>query len=206
MDRIEFLRDKALNLCMSDEFYYLFFTKYEKLTDMPEIERYAEAFDYMFSNLAPVIFPGELIVGNRCGPMSQQMNDEWESKYRAQALEKAKLSYGQDSHMTIDYDLLLSKGINGIIQSIDEYIKNCDEDKLAFYKCAKRCLLAILKHANAYSEHALKLSNETDDEERKAELIKIAEICKKVPSEPAETFKEAIQSVHFVTHCITLNP
>ena len=36
--------------------------------------------------------------------------------------------------------------------------------------------------------------------------MQIARICRKVPAEPAETFYEAIQSVHFVTYCLSLNP
>ena len=34
------------------------------------------------------------------------------------------------------------------------------------------------------------------------ELERISEICKKVPANPAESFYEAIQSVHFITYCI----
>ena len=51
MDRIEILRDKALNLWLDDEFYYLFFTKYETLDDLPFTERYTQSFEYMFSNV-----------------------------------------------------------------------------------------------------------------------------------------------------------
>lgn len=42
---------------------------------------------------------------------------------------------------------------------------------------------------------------ETATPERKKELLEIAEICSKVPYEPASTFAEAVQSVWFI-QCI----
>lgn len=58
----------------------------------------------------------------------------------------------------------------------------------------------------AYSDLALKMSNECNDYEKKRELKTISDICKKVPAQPAQTFYEAVQSVHFVTHCLSFNP
>ena len=37
-----------------------------------------------------------------------------------------------------------------------------------------------------------------EDDKRKSELLKIAEVCDRVPARPARTFYEAIQSVWFV--------
>ena len=50
------------------------------------------------------------------------------------------------------------------------------------------------------------MAKEECDDQRKKELLRIAEICKKVPAEPAQSFYEAVQSVHFVTYCLSLNP
>ena len=108
--------------------------------------------------------------------------------------------------MAINYELLLSKGISGIIETIDEYLLACNKEKELYYKCCKMCLQAVIKHSENYAELALKMSKETADVKRHNELEKIAEICKKVPALPAETFYEAVQSVHFVTHCLSLNP
>ena len=36
------------------------------------------------------------------------------------------------------------------------------------------------------------------NQERKIELLEISRICSKVPYEPAETFREAVQSVWFI--------
>ena len=38
------------------------------------------------------------------------------------------------------------------------------------------------------------MADKTADPVRKAELMEIARVCRKVPRKPAETFKEAMQS------------
>jgi hypothetical protein len=62
--------------------------------------------------------------------------------------------FGQDSHMAIDYDLLLSKGIKGIIADIDKYLEACDEDKKPFYNACKVCLNAVITFSRRYSSEA----------------------------------------------------
>jgi len=113
--------------------------------------------------------------------------------------------------MTVDYDLLLNKGISGIMAKIEQYTETLSngqdaEDKLAYYNCCRRCLEAIVKHSENYAAKALQLSKETTDPKRRSELEKIAGICAKVPANPAETFYEAVQSVHFITYCLSLDP
>lgn len=208
MKRIEMLREKVFReQNFSDAFYYHFYKKYEQCSGLPEEARYAEAFYFAFSNLTPSISEGELIVGKRDIPLCEEDQKEWCLVYRpiAQA-RREKAGDGQDSHMAIDYELLLTKGIRGIMEQINNYLQNCDEANIAFYQCCKRCLEAAIKHAENYAHTARKLSTEAADPARRSELLKIAEICKKVPAEPAETFYEAVQSVHFITHCLSLNP
>ena len=60
-------------------------------------------------------------------------------------------------------------------------------------------------YAERYAELA-EAQAKTAEPSRKEELLEIARICRKVPAQPAESFYEAVQSVHFVTHCITMNP
>lgn len=208
MNRIEVLRQAALSgYCLSDEFYYLFYKEYEKLPNLSEEERYARSFYTAFSALTPSISEGELIVGKNKVPFTGEAEQEWKTVYLPRAKERCvKAGGGQDSHMTIDYELLLSKGINGVIEMIDDYLSTCDDEKKSFYKCCKICLEAVLKHAESYATLALEMSAQTTDIERKVELLEISRICRRVPANPAETFYEAIQSVHFVTYCLSFNP
>ena len=208
MERLRLLRERALyGDNFSKEFYLHFYREYERLSEEPTDERYRDAFCYAFEKLTPSISDGELIVGKRDTPLSDADLREWNEKYRHIAEETCRRAGGgQDSHMAIDYELLLKYGISGIIKKIDEVYKNCSEDKKAFYESCKSCLMAVVKHSQSYSCSAKKQSEETTDPVRKKELLKIAEITANVPENPARSFYEAVQSVHFVTHCLSLNP
>lgn len=208
MKRIQHLRNKVLaGTCLSEEFHYLFFKEYFRLNDLPEEERYAASYEYAYSKLTPSISDGELIVGKRDIPIGEAAQKEWENMYRSMAVDRCKKAGGgQASHMAIDYESLLSSGINGVIAKIDALLQDCDGEKIPFYRCCKRCLQAVVKHSENYAALARKLSQETADPVRQAELGEIARICKKVPAQPAESFYEAVQSVHFITHCLSMDP
>ncbi|MBQ2725601.1 MAG: hypothetical protein IJF78_07845 [Clostridia bacterium] len=208
MDRIEKLRLAALNGgLIGDEFYYYFYKKYEELCDLEEESRYAEAFYDAFDKLTPSFTEGELIVGECRHRLSGEKQQKWEQHYRQTAYDRSyKAGGGQDSHMAIDYELVLAEGLNGIIQKIDGYLLTCPEENRAFYRCCRRCLEAVIRHSEHYADAALELSRQTENPKRRAELEEIARICRKVPACPANTFYEAVQSVHFVTYCLTFNP
>ncbi len=207
MKRIEKLRNEALSPYFSNEFYYLFYKQYKASADLPEWERYAEAFTFAFAHLTPSIPEGELVVGNRNHPMDEAEHKEWKEIYQPYAAERTRnTAVGQDSHMAIDYELLLSRGLMGIIEMIDGYLLDCAPDKVPFYTCTQKCLRAVIKHSQNYAELAEKQRERCEDAQRKAELTEIARICRKVPAFAADTFYEAVQSIHFISHCLSLNP
>ena len=207
-ERIEQLRNEALNHThCNHEFYYHFYKQYSHGSATTEEEKYANAFYFAFSNLTPSISDGELIVGKLKNTFSHEQQSEWETIYQPLTQEHCRLAGGgQDSHMAIDYDLLLSVGLHGIIEKIDHYRNTCTPDQIAFYECAKTCLEAVIRHSENYAAHALKLAEREVDPTRKEELLSIARICNHVPAHPATSFYEAVQSVHFVTYCLSLNP
>jgi len=208
MNRIENLRQIALSRRASnEEFFYKFHKHYGKDGCKMDYRKYAEAYDFAFSELTPNITSGELIVGEIINGLNASEREEWVNDYKALATERSRFAGpGQDSHMAIDYELLLSKGVNGIVAQIDAYMKSCSPEQLDFYYAARTCLLAIIKHSESYSKLAERLAGQESDEARKKELLEIAKNCKKVPAEPAESFYEAVQSVHFVTYCLSINP
>lgn len=208
MERIAYLRRQALeHASFSEEFYYLFYKEYANLAALAEEERYGQAFYAAFSALSPAISQGELIVGKRSLPLSARQREQWLNTYKPLALERRrKAGGGQDSHMAIDYELVLSEGLNGIIRSIDQYLTNCEKEKESYYLCCRRCLEAVIQHARNYADLAREMSGQTEDPLRRQELLQIAQICQNVPAQPARTFHEAVQSVHFITHCLSLNP
>ncbi|MBQ8301968.1 MAG: hypothetical protein IJX97_00265 [Clostridia bacterium] len=209
MNRIESLRAVALNHNHArDEMLYRFNKRYGDDAGTVDFQKYADAYDFAFSTLTPHITEGELIVGETGDGLNKDEREEWESKYKAIAQNRCTLAvgYGQGSHMAIDYDLVLKCGLRGIVARIDEYMKTATPEKLEFYSTARVTLLAVIKHAESYAGRAKELADVTADATRRAELLEIARICKKVPAEPAESFYEAVQAVHFVTYCISLDP
>lgn len=123
MERIACLREEALHFSLCrDEFYYRFYKTYAS-ADGTEAERYGDAFVSAFEGLTPIIGEGELIVGRIEDHMNDEERAEWEHTYRG--LTKARCDVaggGQDSHMAIDYALLLRGGFEMQINVTDREI------------------------------------------------------------------------------------
>lgn len=208
LDRIENLRQKALCPAINfSRFHIDFYDHYlQNVGDCGKVSAYAEAVTYAFQRIVPVIDDGELIVG-KCGdvPFTEEEAKHYE-KISAQASQVIEMM-GQDSHMAIDYNLLLQKGILGVMESVkNRRLAARDEKKAAYYLCCEKALEAVIQLSDRYSEYAYRLAEQCADPERKKELQTIGEICSRVPKYPAASFYEAIQSVHFLTFCLSLNP
>lgn len=207
MQRIERLRQKALapDMCR-DEFYFYFYQHYLAHEEEPILLRYANAFSYACGVITPSVSEDELIVGKSDRHLTEQMQVEWEQMQPAIREIQKDAFCGQDSHMTIDYELILQQGIAGIKRKIEAYQKDAPKEKYEFYESCRICLDAVLQLSRRYAETAERLAGKESDENRKKELLLIADICKRVPEQPAQSFYEAVQSVHFVTHCLTYAP
>ncbi|PAD88050.1 formate C-acetyltransferase/glycerol dehydratase family glycyl radical enzyme [Niallia circulans] len=111
---------------------------------------------------------------------------------------------GGIGHIAVDYAKVLNRGIRGIIAEVIEAIEKADKkaadwiEKEAYYQATLITLKAVITFAQRYSEKAKELATYTNDPVRKAELLKIADICSRVPEYPATTFHEALQSFWFV--------
>lgn len=117
--------------------------------------------------------------------------------------------------ITPDYqDVLFKKGFGGIIREAKENISklSCtsaeDMKKKDFYNSIIITSEGIIILANRYSEKAREMAHIENDAVRKDELLKISEICSKIPENPPATFYEAIQFVWFtqVGGIISENP
>jgi pyruvate formate-lyase/glycerol dehydratase family glycyl radical enzyme len=109
-----------------------------------------------------------------------------------------------------DYSTALYKGTGKIIEEAEKELRNTkikSEDavhKVDFLKSVIIAHKAIIRFANRFADlAALEASKETDPD-RKQELNRIAEICRRVPEHPAENFDEAMQSFWFIF--LMLNP
>ena len=104
---------------------------------------------------------------------------------------------------TAGYKQIIDEGIESIMNTIKAEREALDlTDPGAFDK--DNYLQALLISAEGicimaerYAKEAERLAELEKDEERKAELLTIAETCHHVPRYPARTFQEAIQSFYF---------
>lgn len=116
---------------------------------------------------------------------------------------EGKLNAG-DAHLAVNYERILKDGLRGYEKRVKEYkaaldLTNPDNvDKYCFYNAVLIVLKAVRNFANRYSVLAKDLAEKELNQGRKNELLEISRICSKVPYEPAETFKEAVQSVWFI--------
>lgn len=116
---------------------------------------------------------------------------------------EGKLNAG-DAHLAVHYEKILKEGLKGYkekaiaYQAKLDFTKPEDLDKNIFYQSVLIVIDAVKNFADRYSQLATKKAEEEKDPKRKEELLEIAQICEKVPYQPAQSFKEALQSVWFI--------
>lgn len=107
------------------------------------------------------------------------------------------------SLVAVDYAKILNEGAKSIIEEAKECLKNLRYEspdiieKRDFWEGVIIVFEAWVRFANRYADLAEKMAAEEKDEKRAAELKEMARICRKVPYEPADTFREALQSFWF---------
>ncbi len=108
-----------------------------------------------------------------------------------------------EGHLCVGYEKILKLGYKGIIKEAQSYQDKLDkndpsyEEKYDFYESIKICYEAGILFSRRYSGLALEMAAKETNDTRKKELEKIAELTKKVPEYPPETFHEAIQAIWF---------
>ena len=143
-------------------------------------------------------------------PTPVAMGRGYATDEQRKAMGKGVMSSGGwlNGHSLPGFQLALQKGMNGIKADAEERLGNLDltraEDvrQKPFLEAAVIVCDAAARYGRRYAEEAEKMADVETDEARKAELQEIAAICDRVPAEPAETFREAMQSVWF-THIIS---
>ncbi|MBP5494908.1 MAG: hypothetical protein J6X97_07400 [Lachnospiraceae bacterium] len=103
-----------------------------------------------------------------------------------------------------DFKRVVNEGLDSIIKEVEKRYKSLDykienRDKFDFYEAVLIELKAIVRYAKRFSNLAKDLAKKETDPLRKAQLLKIAEVTKRVPEKPARNFWEALQS-HYFTH------
>lgn len=115
---------------------------------------------------------------------------------------EGKMNSG-DAHLAADYPELLKEGLRGYEERTRQHLSELDFtvpeniDKYHFYHSVLIVIEAVDTYAKRYSKLALEMAA-TATPERAEELREISRITGKIPYEPAETFREALQAVWFI--------
>lgn len=165
--------------------------------------RRSMAESYMLEHTKPIILPGELIVGQpNFTPFSESEQKKYEECLKKEHCMPPKR--GRADHLALDYQLLLDKGICGILEILDaeidqlNYHDGNNVPRYEFLLCCKIELEGLLKMCKAYALQAKELADGAEGQQ-KEEYLALHEVLCQVPAHPARTFREALQSIHMFT-------
>lgn len=133
--------------------------------------------------------------------MMELLPSEWHDCYNAGIFTEF-MEQRAPGHTVAD-DKIYKLGIKGLIKRIDDELLDATGDAKQQLTAMRIVGLAICKLANRYSELAANMAKKAVGN-RRAELKKIADICSKVPYNPAQNFYEALQSYWFLHIGVTL--
>jgi pyruvate formate-lyase/glycerol dehydratase family glycyl radical enzyme len=112
-----------------------------------------------------------------------------------------------DAHCAADYGRMLQVGLKDYERRAKVKLDTLDLtdykniQKSYFYRAILIVTEAVKNFANRYALLAEEMAEKEKDELRKKEFTEMSRILKKVPYEPAENFREAVQSV-WLTHLV----
>ncbi|MCD7748413.1 MAG: glycyl radical protein [Firmicutes bacterium] len=141
------------------------------------------------------------------------MSPEWKDAYAAGIFTEFMEQRGPGH--TVCSDKIYCKGFSDYKRDIEEAISKLDyqNDPLAYRRREELSGMsiacdAIITLGHRYSELALQLADTEEDEDKKADLLKIAENCSVVPEFAPKTFHQALQMYWFVHLAVTteINP
>ncbi len=131
------------------------------------------------------------------------MTPEWHDAYKAGIFTEF-MEQRAPGH-TVAGDKIYRKGMLDIIIDIDEVLNGLDfygdpeafsrsEELKAMRITAETLIIFAMRHAQKLEE----LATEESDPQRREELVRMAQICRRVPANAPQTFHEALQYYWFV--------
>lgn len=133
-------------------------------------------------------YPEEVIIAReKAGLISSEQNER-----------------GGVGNFLIEYPLVLREGLMGMKADMAARKAALDPihpetpDKRRFYDAAMSLCDSAVAFASRYADLAEELAENEPDATRKAELLHMAEVCRRVPAHPARDLHEALQSMWFI--------
>lgn len=113
---------------------------------------------------------------------------------------------GGISHFVPDYWGLATRGTDGFRDEAQALQRKAEPGSSAFrfYEALRIVCDGLDVFAERYRQEALRLAREAESQQRRHELLEIAEVCTWVPKRPARTLREALQSILFAHIALNL--
>ncbi|HWQ73028.1 MAG TPA: pyruvate formate lyase family protein [Desulfitobacteriaceae bacterium] len=126
------------------------------------------------------------------------------------------LTARDSGHQTHNYEKVLLKGLKGIREEVEWYKAQIEQsysrikkqERLDFHEACLISFDAAIAYAQRYADLAREMAAKETDVKRKKELEEIAEICERVPANPARNWREAMQALfftHVLVYCEVVN-
>jgi formate C-acetyltransferase len=193
----------------------------------PMITRRAKVFAAAVREMPLYIGPDELLVGctsvrPRCGnvfPGVYTTAPHGLSEEEARELEEELIPFWKEQGRTTPWhyghnihglEKVVKRGFLGIKKEAEDRLARIDRDdpeeskKVPFLEAVILVMEAVAGLGTRYAAGLRERAGNEADATRKAELLHMAEVCDRVPANPAETFYEALQSYHFAWLLLTL--
>lgn len=169
---------------------------------------------YLLSHYSVAILPDSLLAGTVNVDYQASADDE-DAVSRADEVMKTVgvlggFTTGQTGHRVVDYELLLTKGLSGVlaeVEAADAALKVSDPDwaaRRAVYESMRIDLTAVRDFAVRTRETLRALAAGTQNPEERARLTGMAEGFAHAPEYPARSFRDAIQAMWFLQFCLYL--
>jgi formate C-acetyltransferase len=190
-ERIKRLRSTILSLESINKIIPHQVISYRPDKNKSPIIRQAETVRELFNNVSINHIPGEKIVGNNTTKYSPRPNHL--SNEDKEAIKKFPERFSGE----VIKELVLKKGINAIIQEIELRLedKKLEINQKEFLEAALIESRAFLYYVNRHADYFDDLVSQTVNEEEKEYYQELSDLCRKVPANPAASFREALQSV-----------
>lgn len=170
--------------------------------------------EVIFHNYSIEIDPDELLVGRFSNQFTLGEEEREINEKGAQLLslmgDLGGTTLASTGHRVIDYEKLLSVGIKGVLEEIEEklsLISYSDPEAVAkktFYLASKTSLEGVCHFASRYHEKLMELYEQEENAIRKAEYFVMANNFSKAPYLPCTHFYEALQCMWFMQFSLCL--
>jgi len=181
----------------------------ERFVATEEDEAELEAFNDYWRNSNLVARAGDLYDDERLWPFMQSgvVLPPWKSREQGSRGGYAQGGMGLGPGFILcgyDFPRVLNSGLVSIIEEAKAELADTrfagpdSVDKAYFLRSVILAHQAIIRFAKRFADLAAEMAAEEGDPERKEELVRISETCRRVPAQPARTFYEALQSFWFL--------